>query len=73
MLVEVKVYEEISRLYGNGRFTKTIEYMGKNKIPYSVSKCSDNKRKVVTANMTFKQIKKMYKKVGPELLGAVIF
>lgn len=71
MLVEVKIYEEIGSFY-KGRFEKVIKYMKKNKIMYAMDTTSSG-RKVIATMMTFKQIKKMYKKVGPDLLGAVIF
>lgn len=71
MLVEVKIYEEIGSIY-KGRFEKVIKYMKKNKIMYAMDNTSSG-RTVITTMMTFKQIKKMYKKVGPDLLGAIIF
>lgn len=71
MLVEVKIYEEIGSIY-KGRFEKVIKYMKKNKIMYAMDTASSG-RTVITTMMTFKQIKKMYKKVGPDLLGAIIF
>ena len=71
MLVDVRVFE--SNLPKEiGRFENTIKYMEKNAIPYSIDNAYRS-GKVIKAKMTFKQIKKMYKKVGPDALGTMVF